>query len=258
LNVVQKVLERRSYRGDAWLEANGRADGMGIRNMVLAMFRGGAREAAEAVVDPNLGRVLDQQIRDGARDLMAARRALAVATASFKAEKTELDRMRARAADLEDRVVSAMSAGDEPLATAGASEIARCEASIARAAESLSRSGERLTKHEDLVEKGQARISALEAGRREAASAMAVLRVSRATGRAAGREASIASAEETLLRLTKRIERGQAETDGLEEQTRENDVVHRLAAAGYGVPLAPTAQLVLERLRPRALTMTAD
>jgi phage shock protein A len=225
---------------------------MGILSLLATLIRGTAHDGADKVVSPHLIRVLDQQIRDAAYDLKNARHAVAVAAVAVRDEHRALATTRERILELEHRTVAAMAAGDDRMATEGAGEIARCEASIDRTSATLARASERLQAHEKLVDQSQSRLDALISGRKEASAAAAVLAVSRRAGKGAGGTGALAAAESTLKRIVDSTERGQSVNDALAYQEERTDVVARLAAAGHGAPTVPTANSVLERLRSRA------
>ncbi len=68
-------------------------------------------------------------------------------------------------------------------------------------------------------------------------------------------EATLAEAEATLARLRERqaeAAAAQDALDGLEGERRPASVAERLAEAGFGPPVRPTAAAVLARLRAAA------
>lgn len=97
---------------------------MGIFSKIVTAIRGGASEAGEAIVDANLLRILDQEIRDSKNAMEKARRGLA----DLMAEKTGYERktseLTAKMSEYEGYVVKALDKGDESLALEIAEKIA--------------------------------------------------------------------------------------------------------------------------------------
>ena len=97
---------------------------MGIFSKIVTAIRGGANEAGEAIVDANLLRILDQEIRDAKNAMEKARRGLA----DLMAEKTGYERKTseygAKITEYEGYVVKALDKGDESLALEIAEKIA--------------------------------------------------------------------------------------------------------------------------------------
>lgn len=97
---------------------------MGIFSKIVTAIRGGASEAGEAIVDANLLRILDQEIRDAKNALEKARRGLA----DLMAERTSYERKASefgeKIIEYEGYVVKALDKGDETLALEIAEKIA--------------------------------------------------------------------------------------------------------------------------------------
>ncbi len=221
--------------------------------MFVTLLRGRAAEAAEAVADANALPLLDQQIRDAAAALGRARRALALSMAQEAQEKPRLEDAARRIADLEDRARQALAAGREDLATEAAEAIADLEAErdARRSAQALfAAEAARLRR---IVADTEARLAELDRGRRLTRATAAVQGIHGDRIAAAPlHEATLAEAEATLARLRGRqaeAAAAQEALDGLEAGRRPAGVVERMAAAGFGKPLRPTAADVLARLR---------
>ena len=219
--------------------------------MFVTLLRGRAAEAAEAVADQNALPLLDQQIRDAAAALGRARRALAMAQQAQETPRLE-DAAR-RIADLEDRARQALAADREDLATEAAEAIAELEAeqSARRNAQALfAAEAARLRR---IVADTETRLAELDRGRRLARAAAAVRGMhGDRLGTAPLHEATLAEAEATLARLRERqaeAAAAQDALDGLEAERRPASVAERLAEAGFGPPVRPTAAAVLVRLR---------
>ncbi|MBD0270887.1 MAG: PspA/IM30 family protein [Acetobacteraceae bacterium] len=226
--------------------------------LFVTLFRGRAAEAAEAVADHNALPLLDQQIRDAAAALGRARRALALAMAQEAQEAPRLDEAAKRIADLEDRARQALSAGRDDLATEAAEAIAGLEAerSACRTAQGLfAAEAARLRR---IVADAEARLAELDRGRRLARAAHAVHGMhGDRIGAAPLHEATLGEAEATLARLRARQAEEAAALealDGLEAERRPASVAEKLAEAGFGKSIRPTAAEVLARLRASPAT----
>ncbi len=221
--------------------------------LFVTLLRGRAAEAVEAVADGNALPLLDQQIRDAAAVFGRARRALALAIAQEAQEAPRSEDAARRIADLEDRARQALAAGREDLATEAAEAIAGLEAERAarRTAQALfAAEAARLRR---TVADTEARLADLDRGRRLARATAAVHALHGDRIAAAPlHEATLAEAEATLARLRERqaeAAAAQAALDGLEAERRPASVAERLAEAGFGPPVRPTAADVLARLR---------
>ena len=224
-----------------------------VLKLFVTLFRGRAAEAAETVADHNALPLLDQQIRDAAAALGRARRALALAMAQEAQEAPRLEEAAKRIADLEDRARQALAAGRDDLATEAAEAIAGLEAEQAarRAAQGMfAAEAARLRR---IVADTEARLAELDRGRRLARAAHAVRGMhGDRIGAAPLHEATLAEAEATLARLRARQAEeaaAQEALDGLEAERRPASVAEKLAEAGFGKPVRPTADAVLARLR---------
>ena len=105
------------------------------------------------------------------------------------------------------------------------------------------------------VTQGEARIAAVDRGRRIARAAEAVRRTRRGRTEAAlPHEATLAEAETTLARLRERQTEAAAADEALDQietATAPIAAAERLAAAGFGPRIRSTADDVLARLRSR-------
>ena len=229
-----------------------------VIKLFVTLLRGRAAEAAEAAADHNALPLLDQQIRDAAAALGRARRALALAMAQEAQEAPRSEETAKRIADLEDRARQALSAGREDLATDAAEAIAGLEAeqSARRTAQGLfAAEAARLRR---IVADTEARLAELDRGRRLARATHAVRGMhGDRIGAVPLHEATLAEAEATLARLRERqteAAAAQEALDGLEAGRRPAAAAERLAEAGFGPPVRPSAADVLARLRASSAT----
>jgi phage shock protein A len=220
---------------------------------IVTLFRGQAAAASEAVADRHALVILDQQIRDSAAALTRARRALAVALAQDSEEAKQLEALRRRMTDLEDRARQALAAGDEALATEAAEVIATLEAEqdASRGARTLFAA--EIARLRRIVADAEVRLAELDRGRRIARAAEAVRHLHQDRLETAPlNESTLEEAEATLARLRKRQSEQAAALDALDRMDAERrpaDIAERLGKAGFGPPVRPTAADVLARLR---------
>ena len=228
---------------------------------IFTLVRGSAERAAERLADDNALLVLDHQIRDCARSVEQARRALAIAIAGDEQEKTRHDAASAEILDLETRILAAIAAGDEALAQEGAEAVATLvtERDACAAARSLFASEiDRLRTH---LRQSEERLSALDRGRRIARASEAVrdLRKGRLETASPCR-ATLGEAEQTLARLRQKQTEAQAAADALDRldiASQPRTAAEKLAAQGFGPRLKATADDVLARLRARTSAQPA-
>lgn len=219
---------------------------------VLTLIRGRAHAADEAFGERHALPILAQQIRDGARGVEAARKAVAVAMARNHLEKENAERLSARIADLETRAVAALEKGREDLAREAATSIACLETELqnARQVQAEFSSGIERLKH--AVRQSEMRLGALRRGER---LAIARDRTQRLTRDVPDHEsATLADAEATLARLEKRQREAELMSDALTDLQGDQDptaIVEKLAQAGCGRPLVTTGEEVLQRLRSK-------
>src|ERR671932_297282 len=96
--------------------------------LITVLLRGAAAASEEAFADRHALLVLDQQMREAAAALDAAKRALAFAVAQDGQEGKRLDAVLAKISDLETRALAALEGGREDLAAEAAEAIAALEA----------------------------------------------------------------------------------------------------------------------------------
>lgn len=220
---------------------------------ILTLIRGGAYEAQEAFGNRHALPILGQQIRDAARGVEAARKAVAVAIAQNRLEKENAERLSVRIADLETRAIAALKRDREDLAAEAAATIARLETELQNAHRVQAEFSGGIDRLRQTVRQSEMRLAALRRGER---LAMARDRTQRLTSEVPGRElATLADAEATLARLENRQREAELTAAALTELQDDQDpaaLAEKLAAAGCGRPLVTSADEVLERLRSKA------
>lgn len=220
---------------------------------VITLMRGSAASAAEDLADRNALAILDQQMRDVQASLGQAQRALAVALAEDAEEARREAAAAQRIAGLETRATAALAAGREDLATEAAEAIAGLEAECQTGRQARALFATEIARLRRGAADAERRVAELQRGRRVARVAEAV-RQSR-QGRVATADiarCTLTEAEDTLTRLRDRQTReADAERllDGVVAATRPATTEERLAEAGFGPAIRPSAASVLARLK---------
>ena len=222
---------------------------------LITIFRGGVARVAESVSDGGALIALDQQMRDAGVSLRRAKRSLALAIAQDAQEGSRLQIASEGIADLEGRTLEAIAAGDDVLALEGAEAIRALEGERDALATARSLFASEISRLKAHVAQGESRLAALDRGRRVARAAEAV-RAMRRGGYEPSlpHEGTLAEAEANLRRLRERQVEAQAADEALEMLDAANGPVaaaERLAAAGFGPRVRPTAADVLARLKGR-------
>lgn len=220
---------------------------------IVMLIRGRAHEAEEAFGDRHALPILAQQIRDAARGVESARRAVALAIAQNRLEKENAERLSARIDDLETRAIAALEKGREDLATEAAASIARLETELQNARQVQAEFTDGIDRLRQAVRQSETRLAALRRGERLAEARDRTRRLSRDVP---GNDlATLSDAEATLARLETRQREAELTAEALVELEDRPDptaLAEKLAAAGCGRPLVTSAEDVLERLRAKA------
>lgn len=220
---------------------------------IVTLIRGRAHEAEEAFGDRHALPILAQQIRDAARGVESARRAVALAIAQNRLEKENAERLSARIDDLETRAIAALEKGREDLATEAAASIARLETELQNARQVQAEFTDGIDRLRQAVRQSETRLAALRRGERLAEARDRTRRLSRDVP---GNDlATLSDAEATLARLETRQREAELTAEALielEERPDPTALTEKLAAAGCGRPLVTSAEDVLERLRAKA------
>jgi phage shock protein A len=98
---------------------------------VATAFRGGITEAGEAIVDNQVLRILDQEIRDADNELIGSKEALTGIIAKRKLADKKVESIAASSKEYEGYAMQALDKGDETLATEVADKIAGLETELA-------------------------------------------------------------------------------------------------------------------------------
>ncbi|TXH85226.1 MAG: PspA/IM30 family protein [Rhizobium sp.] len=222
-------------------------------NSILTLIRGRAYDAEQAFIDRNAVPLLAQQIRDAASAIQSARRAVAIAVAQNEQEKTQHAAIVARIADLEIRAIAALQKGSEELARQAAEAIAQLEAERDASERAQTQFTQTMSKLKATVRASEARLQELQRGERLARATQQTQKLNAACDENSGL-ATLDDAEETLARLQayqSRCEIAASVMQEMDTASRQATIIEKLANAGFGAPLGPSADGVLARLRER-------
>ncbi|MFT3999038.1 MAG: PspA/IM30 family protein [Rhizobium sp.] len=222
-------------------------------NAILTLIRGRAFEAEQAFIDRNAVPLLAQQIRDAASAIQSAQRAVAVAVAQNEQQKSQHAAIAGRIADLENRAVAALQKGNDELARQAAEAIAQLEAERDASEKAQAQFTATIGKLKATVRASEARLQELQRGERLARATEQTQKLTAACDDNSGL-ATLDEAEETLARLQayqNRCEIAASTMKEMDAASRQATIIEKLANAGFGAPLGPSADDVLARLRDR-------
>lgn len=222
-------------------------------NVILTLIRGRAYDAEQAFIDRNAMPLLAQQIRDAAGAIQSARRAVAIAVAQNEQEKSQHAAIVGRIADLETRAVAALQKGNDELARQAAEAIAELEAERGSSEKAQAQFATTIAKLKATVRSSEARLQGLHRGERLARATEQTQKLNAVCNDGSGL-ANLDEAEETLARLRAYQDRCEIATSALKEMDAANRpgiIIEKLANAGFGASLGPSADDVLARLRER-------
>ena len=223
--------------------------------LISVLMRGAAAASEEAFADRHALLILDQQMRDAAAALEAAKRALAIAIAQDGQEGKRLDTVRAKIADLEARALAALGGGREDLAAEAAEAIAALESDRDSIEAARAHFAAEISRLKRGVRDAERRIAELECGRRIARSTEAVRRLRATVAWSGSDRGALRDAEQTLKRLREKQAEAEAEDAalaGLDAETSADHVAQRLEDSGFGPRTRPTGADVLARLKRKA------
>ncbi|TWB14423.1 phage shock protein A (PspA) family protein [Rhizobium sp. ERR 1071] len=222
-------------------------------NSILTLIRGRSYDAEQAFIDRNAVPLLAQQIREAASAIQSARRAVAIAIAQNEQEKNRHAAIIGRIADLETRAVAALQKGSDELAREAAEAIAQLEAERDASEKAQAQFTQTIGKLKATVRTSEARLQELQRGERLARATEQTQKLNAACDDNSGL-ATLDDAEETLARLQAYQSRCEIAASAMKEMdaaSRQAHIIEKLANAGCGAPLGPSADDVLTRLRER-------
>ncbi|MEO0792392.1 MAG: PspA/IM30 family protein [Pseudomonadota bacterium] len=223
---------------------------MSVWMKLVTAVRGGANEAAEAVVDNQALRILDQEIRDAETALKRARGDLAGLMANAK-------RMEKRVADLNEKserdmasARSAMQAGRQDLAEQLAQRISTARAELERDNADLHRMRAQQSAMTQTVQQTEQRIATM---KREVESVKATESLQKAQSAIAASQSGVnsrlGSAMDSLERIKNRQEQTAARIEAGDELAAlesGSDLDRQLREAGIGGQMSSTDSILAE------------
>jgi len=126
---------------------------MSLMKKIFTAFRGGAREAGEAIVDANSIRILEQEIKDAENHIAKAKQDLTTIMAKEMQSNREIDRLKKQIEEYEGYAVEALNKGDENLAIEIAEKIASIEPELSLQEETKSSFSAHAERLKELVKK---------------------------------------------------------------------------------------------------------
>jgi phage shock protein A len=227
---------------------------MSIWAKVATAVRGGVNEAGEAIVDGQVLRILDQEIRDADSELSKSKDALTGIIAKRKLADKKLESIKFSLSEYEGYAIQALDKGDEGLAMEIAEKIAGLETEL-MAEEGLAKS---FADSEAQLRRAVAQTEAsLKRLKQQVDTVKATEMVQRAqsavAARHSGANSSMGSAVDSLERLkskqTERAARFEAASE-LADSTEEVSLDDKLKAAGI-VDGGASSGDVLARLKAK-------
>jgi len=226
---------------------------------VWTLIRGYSHSASESFTDRHALLILQQQMRDSAQVVAAARRAVALAMAQNRQEAEQYGRLVKSIDDLEERAVAAIQQGKTDLAREAAETIAQLEAERDASKLAQDQFGAEINRLKANVRQAEYRLKELQRGQRIANATDKAHRL-REQVPASGLS-SLSEAETTLERLRQRQREIDLTAEAMDELDIDDSPVRvreKLAEAGCGSPLKSSADDILERLTQRADNNTPD
>jgi len=217
------------------------------------LFRGSVHSASEDLINRNALPLLQQQIRDSAHAVAAAKKAVALAMAQNRQEQKQHEVLVDRIEDLETRAVAALEQDQQELAREAAETIAILETERDTSGEAQAAFAKGLKRLKTNVREAERRLRHLQRGERFAVATEKSQRLRQQVPEEG--TTYLAEAEDTLKRLQHRQSQIDLTADALDELNVTDDpsrMVKKLADAGCGRPQHTTAESVLERLAKRA------
>ena len=227
---------------------------MSIFKKIWTAVRGGANEAGEAIVDSQALRILDQEIRDAAKELDKAKASLTTVMAQKMAVERKVKELKNSVEEHEGYAIKALDGGQESLAV----EIAEKIASLSNDLQPQEAVLESHTGSVNQLKKAiKQTASRLDAMKREVAIIKSTESVQKAQAalksRMAGSSSSMTSATESIKRIK---QRQQERTDRmnatleLEKEQSGGDLSAKMREAGI-IGKGPTGNSILEKLKSK-------
>ena len=227
---------------------------MTILAKLFTALKGGATEAGEAIVDHQALRILDQEMRDGERQLDEAKSHLTTVMAQRRGVEREVARLKASISEHEDYAGKALEKGDESLAAEVCERIAQFEEELKVQEQAFAQYDSGVNRLKRDIKTTERNIAAM---KRQVSMVKATEKVQRASAQASARfsgsHTAVTSATGSLERIKKRQQERADRMDAagqLASEAEGGDLDRRLKEAGI-VSGANSSADVMARLRAR-------
>lgn len=228
---------------------------MAILAKIFTAMRGAASETGEAIVDHQALRILDQEMRDGEKELSEAKSQLTQVMAQQKGVEREVERLKSATAEHEDYAAKALDKGDETLAQEVCERIAQFEDELKVQEQALEQYNNGVNQLKRSIKSTERNIAAM---RRQVSMVKATEKVQKASAAAnarfSGSNSSINSATDSLERIKKRQQERSDRMDAAAQLANEEDggdLDKRLKDAGI-VGGGASSSAVLDRIKAKS------
>jgi phage shock protein A len=227
---------------------------MSLLKKIFTAFRGGAREAGEAIVDANSVRILEQEIKDAEGHIAKAKQDLTTVMAKDMQAAREIERLQKKIEEYEGYAVEALNKNDEALATEIAEKIAGLEPELAVQQETKNSFSAHADRLKELVKKTERQLAEY---KRQLVMVKTTDSVQKATSAISDNFSSSNSKMMSATESLERIKQKQKDFDdklkaaeALEAESSDSSLEEKMKKAGIG-PQTTTASSVLERIKAK-------
>jgi len=225
-----------------------------LKNLIQAI-KGGANEAGEAIVDSNLTRILEQDIRDDSDAINKAKQSLTNLKSTEINLKRKLDSLRQDVSDYEAKAIELIQNNNEALAMETAERIAEIETDLSDTRSDYEGLAKEVKGLNTLIKN---RVKNLEKNKRELEKVKTVGELQKATSSINKNFASSDSTgnrvKDSLARVKDKQQKWkdrQEAGEWMDDESVSSDLDSKLAKAGLGEK-ASSAGSVLDRLKASA------
>lgn len=222
-----------------------------LKNLIQAV-KGGFSEAGEAIVDSNLIRILEQDIRDDGDAINKAKRSLTNLKSTEINLKRKLDSLAQDISDYESKTMELLDSGNEALAMETAERIAEIETDRNETKTEYDVLAKEVSDLNKLIKN---RAKNLEKNKRELEKVKTVGELQKATASInknfASTNSTGNSVKESLARVKEKQQKWkdrQQAGEWMEDESESSDLDKKLADAGLG-NTSSSASSVMERLK---------
>jgi len=228
---------------------------MSILRNIFQAIKGGASQAGEAIVDSNLIRILEQDIRDDGNAINKAKQSLTNLKSTEINLKRKLESLSQDISDYEGKAVSLLESGNEALATETAERIAEIETDYNETKTEYDVLAKEVTDLNKLIKN---RAKNLEKNKRELEKVKTVGELQKASASINNNLASTGSTANSVRDSLARVKEKQQKWkdrqkagEWMEDESQTSDLDQKLADAGVSGSATSSASSVLERLRSK-------